>query len=181
MTLRSSRISILLAAATMAACGAKEPPVEPSKTAAAPPGPIVPATCLGGMNTPSVTINQFTVTGPTTATVNVVPPEKSIRKTAGGILWKFAGNNQSFTVDGITFKAGSASGPGQPGFGNDPSEFVVCFGDTSSSPATSWKYNIKFYDNATPTTVWVCDPTIVNSEPITTQATPAPVTCNKAP
>ena len=181
MTLHSKRIAILLAAATLAACGAMERPAEP-KTAAAQSGPMVPLTCPGGMYTPPVTINQFVVTGPTTATINVNPPKKVIGTAPGGVLWNFAGNNQSFTaLDGITLKPGSAAGPISSGFGNNPSEYVVCFGDTSSSPMWAWNYHIKFYDNATPTRVWICDPTIVNSDSFVGPDARNPVTCNKVP
>ena len=128
-----------------------------------------------------VTINQVTISGDT-ATIKVNPKEARFPATGAGIRWNFSSNQYSFTGDGISFV--KSSHPQQPfgpidwGFGNNATEFVVCFGDTRTVGTQTWHYDIKFVVNAEPSVTWVCDPTLVNSggEP----GAPEPVNCVKA-
>jgi len=112
-----------------------------------------------------VTITQVTISG-STATIKVKPGQQTVPIKGAGIRWNFAGRNYSFTADGITF--GKQTYPTQPygpidyGPGNNATEYVVCFADTTGA-ASTWYYNIKFFENSKPTTIWICDPTLVNS------------------
>ena len=158
-------------AAVMSGCVAT-PPVQRG-------GPPVPVPSKGGttvavQTTPTcsppevhVTLNQVNITG-STATVKVNPGQKLVPLKGAGIRWNFSGNAYSFTVDGITFsKTGYPSQPYGPidyGPGNNPTEYVVCFGDTTTVGAATWYYNIKFIENDRPSIVWTCDPTLVNSQ-----------------
>jgi len=111
-----------------------------------------------------VTLNQFNKSG-STATIEVNPGQREFPRTGAGIRWQFSGNSLSFTYDGINFakQQQQPAGPVASGYGKDATEFVVCFGDTSSMPNTTWRYNIKFFENSNPSVVWLCDPTLVNS------------------
>ena len=108
-----------------------------------------------------VTINQVTISG-STATIQVNPGSRTIDPTGGGVRWKFSQNGYSFTSDGVTFKANQPAGPASAPATGDPTQFVWCFNNTTSTPDSTWNYTIKFSANAAPTKVWSCDPTIIN-------------------
>jgi hypothetical protein len=115
-----------------------------------------------------------------TATIRVDPDPRQISRNAGGVRWTLMSppsKTYEFTTDGISFKPGAPPGPASPVVGK--TQFVVCFGATT--PDQTWPYTIKFVDTAAPTTVWVCDPTIVNRESIDLKAIEATVTCTKQP
>jgi len=151
------------AAAVMAGCDKKASPVTGKPVAAAASAPTT-ASCPPPLK--QVTINQITVSG-ATATIKVNPGARDIPNTGGGVQWKFSGNAYNFTADGVNFvkpnyPSQPASGPSSSGFGSDATEFVVCFVDTTALGNVEWHYNIKFFATATPATIWICDPTIVN-------------------
>ncbi len=112
-------------------------------------------------------INQVTIISSTAATIRLDPGERDIPASGGGMRWKFSGNSYSFTSsDGVSFAnypTNPNTGPGRLGIDKDGKEFVVCFGDNSSTANGKWNYAIKFYDTSRPGTVWLCDPTIVSS------------------
>ena len=108
-----------------------------------------------------VTINQVTISG-SSATIQVNPGSRSIDPTGAGVRWKFSQNVYSFTGDGVSFKPNQPAGPASAPPTNDPTQFVWCFNNTTSTPDATWNYTIKFSANAAPTKVWSCDPTIIN-------------------
>jgi hypothetical protein len=115
-----------------------------------------------------------------TATIRVDPDPRQIGQNAGGVRWTLKsppGKTYEFTSDGVTFKAGAPTGPASAVPGN--TEYVVCF--TATAPSQTWPYTIKFVDKAAPTTVWSCDPTIVNRDTIDPKAGPLTVNCTKQP
>lgn len=127
------------------------------------PGPLTTPIC--SPPEVQVSINQVTISG-STATIKVNPGARDFSNKGAGIRWNIAGNKYSFAADGITFDKANypnqANGPGNSGPGNNATEYLVCFGDTSAT-AYTWHYNIKFFANDSPSTVWICDPTVVNS------------------
>lgn len=128
----------------------------------APPGMHAVATsspCAGPEA--EVTINQVTISG-STATIQVNPGSRSIDPTGGGVRWKFSQNVYAFAGDGVTFKPNQPAGPASAPPTNDPTQYVWCFNNTTSTPDTTWSYTIKFSANAAPSKVWSCDPTIIN-------------------
>jgi hypothetical protein len=183
MNKNSLVIATFVAVGLLSACGTPAPPQADS--VATPPKKV--AGTVGAKSNPTcsgppvhVTINQVTISG-SRATIKINPKEAPFPKTGAGIRWNFSGNQYSFTGDGISFvKSGYPQQPFGPidyGYGNNATEFVVCFGDTSSVGPATWHYDIKFFANSDPSVVWVCDPTLVNSagEP----GAPEPVDCVK--
>ena len=127
-------------------------------------GPVAPAPlCTGPMT--QVTIDPRTL-GSTTGTIKVDPGNAFVDPTGGGVRWKFNQNTYSFTSDGVTFKSNQPGPASAPATG-DPTVFVWCFNNTSSTPGASWSYTIKFSANAAPSKIWSCDPTIVNRSSLT--------------
>jgi len=133
------------------------------------PGPMGTATGRAAVATVSpcagpetqVTINQVSITGPTSASISVNPGRANIGRNAAGVRWKFSqGNNYAFTSDGVVFKPSAPPGPARAVPSSDLSEYRWCFNATSGN--LEWPYTIKFYAPATPAVVWSCDPAIAN-------------------
>jgi hypothetical protein len=145
-------------------------------------GPTTPAT-LAPPCPPEAPVKVDSVSIPasgTTATIQVDPDPRQISQNAGGVRWTLkspAGKTYEFTSDGVTFKAGTPTGPASSVAGK--TEYVVCFNATA--PNQSWPYTIKFVDKAAPTTVWSCDPTIVNRDTLDPNADAVTVSCTKQP
>jgi len=140
----------------LAGCAGTAPPA----MRAAPPGAVVATSPCAGPEA-QVTISQVTISGGS-ATIQVNPGSRSIDPTGGGVRWKFSQNVYSFTGDGVTFKANQPAGPASAPPTYDPTQFVWCFNNTTSTPDATWNYTIKFSANAAPSKVWSCDPTIIN-------------------
>jgi hypothetical protein len=135
-----------------------------------------PPLCTGPMT--QVTIDPQTL-GSTTGTIKVNPGQAHIDPSGGGVRWKFNQNTYSFTSDGVSFKSNLAGPASAPATG-DPTVFVWCFNNTSSTPDATWSYTIKFSANAAPSKIWSCDPTIVNRSTLTPLAVET-VPCTSPP
>ena len=135
-----------------------------------------PPLCTGPMT--QVTIDPQTL-GSTTGTIKVNPGQAHIDPSGGGVRWKFNQNTYSFTSDGVSFKSNLAGPASAPATG-DPTVFVWCFNNTSSTPDATWSYTIKFSTNAAPSKIWSCDPTIVNRSTLTPLAVET-VPCTSPP
>lgn len=170
-----------IAIAALAGCSKNEPA---ATTAAAGSAASAPASAPVAPPCPPeapVKIDNVSVPGSgTTATIRVQPDPRQISRNAGGVRWTLKspqGKTYEFTGDGITFKSNAPQGPTSSVPGK--TEFVACFGATP--PDQVWPYTIKFVDKAVPTTVWVCDPTIVNRDTIDPKDVAATVNCTKQP
>jgi hypothetical protein len=180
----SIQLSMLLAASTLAGCsliGVRPP----ENVTYEPATPLPTPTCRGPEFL--VTISQVRVSGGT-ASIDVNPGQSPVSRTGSSLRWRLDDDRYSFASDGITFVKANhpeqpASGPSRSGRGRDGREFVVCFDDTTSVGVTEWHYSVKFYERkaplATTRIVWICDPTVVNSD--TWKSLNQAVDCNAAP
>jgi len=171
----------LLLCLAVAGCSPRDasPPAAPAAratTTATAPTPSPGGSCPGSGGDAQVTLNQIAVSG-STATIQVTPGNKAIGMNATGVRWKLNQNGYAFTSDGIVFKPNQPAGPASAPSTNSPTEFLWCFNATTQTGLV-WNYSLKFTATAAPSTVWVCDPTIINSSgAVVTDAPPQTVNC----
>ena len=150
--------------AALAACTGEKIPMTP---AAKPKDTAVVTVLANPCTTPppavQVNINQVTVSG-STATIKVDPGEARIVPSGGSVQWKFNAPGYGLAPNGITFKPAQPAGPSASA--GDTKDFYWCFGVTAPNPLP-WKYNVSFRADATPTQIYDCDPTIINSVSLT--------------
>jgi hypothetical protein len=112
--------------------------------------------------TPEWQVNVRATVSGGTASVAVNPEPAPVNGQGGGVRWTLHAQgtqNLAFTSDGIVIPSAP---PGAAANSSGPSQYLWCFGPTS--PGSSWKYTIKFFDTAVPSKVWTCDPTVVSSD-----------------
>ena len=170
---------MLLGCAALAACSPKEPPPAAALPATTTTAVVAAQPCPP--ESPVKIDNVSVAAGAASASISINPEPRQISKNAGGVRWTLkspSGKTYVFAADGIVFKNNPPPGPASAPATGKADEFVWCFNPTPNS--STWSYSVKFYDQDTPGTVWVCDPTIVNDATAVADAA-TPVNCVKQP